>query len=201
MVCVPFPAILKLTTYRQTNIDLIAAELHRQAKPGDLIVVSPFFLGITFDRYFKGPAAWTTLPPVDDHRFLRLDLFKKALCSKPLLQSVLDRVARTLATGHTLWLVGDWPPQKPEEPAPPELPDPPSPGQPLGFTEGRRYAYVWERQTVFLIAVHTEHASVVPVQSATPVSEVEKVRLIQVTGWRGERGADSSTALKQCLAP
>ena len=41
MVCVPFPAILKLAQYRHTNIDLIAAELHRQAKPGDLILVSP----------------------------------------------------------------------------------------------------------------------------------------------------------------
>jgi hypothetical protein len=188
MVCVPFPAILKLAKYRQTNIDLITAELRQQAKPGDLILVSPFFLGITFDRYFKGQAAWTTLPPVDDHRFLRLDQFKQALCSKPLLQSVLDRVARTLATGHTLWLVGDWPPQKPGETAPPELPDPPPPGQPFGFAEGSRCTRAWERQTVFLIATRAERAGVVPVQPATLVSETEKVRLIRATGWRGARG-------------
>jgi hypothetical protein len=188
MVCVAFPAILKLARYRQTNIDLIAAELHRQSKPGDLILVSPFFFGITFDRYFRGPAAWTTLPPIDDLRFHRIDLLRTGLCSKPLLQSVLDRVARTLTSGHTLWMVGDWPPPQPGESAPPDLPDPPPPGQPFGFAESSLCTYVWERQTVYLIATHAEHAAAVPVQPATPVSEVENVRLIRANGWRGGSG-------------
>jgi hypothetical protein len=186
MVCLPFPATLKLAKYRQTNIDLIADELQREAKPGDLILVSPFFLGITFDRYFKGPVAWTTLPPIDDHRFYRMDQVRNGLCSKPLLRSVLARMAHALASGHTLWMVGNWPPPQPGETVPPDLPDPPQPGQPFGFAESSQCTYAWERQAVHLIATRAAHAGVIPVQPATPVSEAEKVRLIRASGWRGE---------------
>jgi hypothetical protein len=188
MVCVPFSAILKLAKYRQTNIDLIAVELHTQAKPGDLILVSPFFFGITFDRYFKSPVAWTTLPPIDDNRFHRIDLLRNGLCSKPLLKSVLDRVSHTLAAGHSVWMVGNWPPPQPGETAPPDLPEPPQPGQRFGFAESSLCTHVWERQTVFFIATHAEHAAAVPVQPATPISEVENVRLIKATGYRSGPG-------------
>jgi hypothetical protein len=186
MVFVPFPAIWKLVEYRQTNIDLIAAELNQQAKPGDLILVSPFFFGITFDRYYKGPVAWTTLPPMNDHRFHRIDLLRQTLCSKPLLKNVLTQAERSLASGHTLWLVGMWPPLQPGETAPPDLPEPPQPGQSFGFAESSMCTYIWERQIVYLTATRARHGAVVPVQPTIPISEVENVRLIKVNGWRAE---------------
>src|SRR5208282_4876517 len=62
MVGLQFPTTLKVAEYRQTNIDWIAAELQQQAKPGDFIVVYPFYCGITFQRYYRGQVPWTTLP-------------------------------------------------------------------------------------------------------------------------------------------
>jgi hypothetical protein len=188
MVCAPFPAVWKAVHARQTNVDLVAAELQRQAKPGDLILVHPFFLGITFDRYYKGPVSWSTLPPVADHRVHRMDLLLQGLCSKPLLQSTLDRMTNALSSGHDVWLVGDWPPPQPGEAAPPELPDSPPPGQPFGWAESSLCTQIWERQAALLIGTRAQHAARVPVQPAVPISEVENARLIQVAGWRGEPG-------------
>jgi hypothetical protein len=184
MVCLPFPAVWRSAHARQTNVDLVAAQLQQHAKPGDLILVSPYFFGITFDRYYKGSVAWTTLPPIRDQRFHRFDLLGEALCSKALLDNVLSRMANTLASGHELWLVGDWPPPQPGEAAPPELPDAPPPGQHLDFDESSFCTFVWERQAAFLVGTRAQHAARVPVQPATPISEVEDARLIRVRGWR-----------------
>src|SRR6185295_7829631 len=35
---------------RETNIDLIAYELNREARPNDLVVVNPWSFGISFNR-------------------------------------------------------------------------------------------------------------------------------------------------------
>ena len=38
---------------RQTPMDLVAAQLEKRATSGDVIVVAPWYLGISFDRYYK----------------------------------------------------------------------------------------------------------------------------------------------------
>jgi hypothetical protein len=186
MAGVPFPASLKLAKVRRTNLDLIAAELQRQAKPGDCIVVTPFFYGITFERYFKGRVEWTTLPPFEDHRFYHGDQLKERLCSKPLLKRVLQEVTQALATGHTVWVVGEWPRPQPGETTPPELPAASGPDERFGFSEASFCTYAWERQAAFLIATRAEQMVVVPVEPGIPICEAEHVRLIRATGWRGE---------------
>lgn len=185
MVCVPFPAVLKLARYRQTNIDVIAAELHRHAQPGDFIVVSPCYCGITFDRYYKGPAVWTTLPPVDDHRFHRTDLMKERLSSKLLLQGVLDQAAQTLSSGHTLWVVAALSPPEAGEIEPPELPPATLPGQPFGYVEGCVRGYIWERQVAHLIDTRAEHLEVI-VNPQPSIIQQEELPLVKASGWRGE---------------
>ena len=185
MVCVPFPEVLKFARYRQTNIDVIAAELHRHARHGDFIVVSPCYCGITFARYYKGPVAWTTLPPVDDHRFHRTDLMKERLSSKPLLQSVLDQAARALSSGHTLWVVAALSPPEPGEVEPPELPPATLPGQPFGYVEGCVRGYIWERQVAHLIDTRAEHVEVI-VNPQPSIVQQEELPLVKASGWRGE---------------
>ena len=43
---------------RMTNLDLMASTLEAEARPDDLIVVLPWYCGITFQRYYRGPAPW-----------------------------------------------------------------------------------------------------------------------------------------------
>jgi len=59
---------------RFTNVDLLAARVTAAAAPGDFVLVTPWFCGISFARYFHGPASWETLPPISDHVTHRYDL-------------------------------------------------------------------------------------------------------------------------------
>src|SRR5207247_3463844 len=49
---------------RQTNVDLIAAGLSSEVAQNDYVLVYPFYCGVTFKRYYKATASWTTVPPL-----------------------------------------------------------------------------------------------------------------------------------------
>ena len=91
---------------RQTNVDVIAKALNAQAAEGDLIVVSPWHIGLTFNWYYHGKAEWMTLPPISDMRTSRFDLAKVRLMEDQPIRDLLDGAERTLKSGHRLWLVG-----------------------------------------------------------------------------------------------
>jgi hypothetical protein len=189
VVCAMFPTTHKLAKYRQTNIDLVAAELQARAKPGDLIVVSPAYCGITFARYYKGRVDWTTLPPMDDHRCHRVDLLKQNLCSRAQLEGVLDRGARTLQSGHTVWLVGSLSQPAPGEATPPDLPPEPAPGQPFGYDDGILRGYIWDRQVAHFLETRAASLALVRLSATPPVIPEENLPLFEVRGWRVEPGA------------
>jgi hypothetical protein len=184
VVCGMLPTTLKLSKYRQTNVDLIAAELQRRAQPGDMIVVSPAYCGITFARYFKAPIAWTSLPPVGDYSCHRADLVKQSLCSKPLLTHVLDQAARTLQSGHALWIVGSLSPPEPGESVPPDLPPEPAPGEPFGYLEGCIRGYIWERQVAHLLDTRAQTVNPIACRPAAGVIPQEDLPLLEARGWR-----------------
>jgi hypothetical protein len=189
VICAMFPTTLRSTEYRQTNIDLIAAELQQRAKPGDFIVVSPAYCGITFARYYRAQAAWTTLPPVEDYRCHRTDLLKANLGSQPLLKKVLDQAARTLQSGRALWIVGSLSPAEPGESAPPDLPPDPAPGQSFGYVEGCLRGYIWERQMAHLLDTRAQKVNPIACRPPTGVIPQEDLPLLEARGWRGEQPA------------
>jgi hypothetical protein len=91
---------------RQTGVDLAAAVLRDSAQRGDLVVVVPWHMGITFQRYYDGPAAWTTIPPLVDLRIHRYDLIKDAIADGHAGEPVAARVSATLASGGRVWVLG-----------------------------------------------------------------------------------------------
>jgi hypothetical protein len=179
-----FPGTLKLVKYRQTNVDLIAAELRAKAGPGDFIIVTRWYCGITFGRYYHGKAGWATLPPITDNRFHRYDLFKQALCMPTPIQPILDRAAQALASGHALWIVGPLPQPRSDQPTPPELPPAPIPGRSWSELDNL-YVKVWRAQTSYFVANHARQAEVLRVGSGVPVSPYEELGLMRITGWQG----------------
>ena len=50
LICLPLRATDRSVRQRQTNIDLVAARVGAEAKPGDLILVHPWYYGVTFNR-------------------------------------------------------------------------------------------------------------------------------------------------------
>jgi hypothetical protein len=179
MAFVPLITGVRLAQYRQTNIDLIAAHLREQANPGDLILVYPWYCGVTFNRYYQGGAPWTTLPALADSRSHRYDLLQEKLAAKAPIKPVLDRLAQTLSSGHRLWIVGDLPLPEPGETAPPDLP--PAPDGPYGWADAP-YSYVWGRQAQHFIAALGGQPKVIAVGGGDAVSPYETASLAVVSG-------------------
>jgi len=175
------PAALPRLRMRMTNADLVARRLAVAAAGGDLVVVSPWHFGISFDRYYRGPASWMTLPQVADHQMHRHDLLMARLAAPHPIDDVLQAARRTLAGGHRVWLVGELrlpPPGR----QPPILP--PAPGTSWGWDD-LPYGISWELQLGALLRDHATSLREVPVPSTDPVSPLEHMPLAVADGWRG----------------
>ncbi len=165
---------------RQTNADLVARRLERAAAPRDLVVVIPWYDGVSFARYYRGAAPWTTLPEIADHRFHRYDLLRAKLAARAPLADLLQAVAATLRAGHRVWLVG-----RPRWPRRGEIvaERPPAPRSADGWHD-QPYIIDWSRQLGAFLESHARSTAVVPVAVDAPVSGLEDLSLVVVEGWR-----------------
>ena len=132
--------VIPRVRYRLTTTDLIARDLGEATQPGDLVVVTPWYVGITFGRYYQGPAEWTNLPDVDhiDHHLGYEELKEKVmpLAADVGIEKELQKIESTLARGGKIWWVG---PMKPL-----------SPGQaPLVLSGGPDPKYGW-RESAYM---------------------------------------------------
>jgi hypothetical protein len=165
---------------RRTNVDLLAARLEALSTRDDLIVVYPWWPGMTFARYYKGPTPWVTLPDIPEHDLHRYDAVKEKMLEPESIRPVLDRIVNTLRAGQRVWLVGQLgflsPGEEPGYLAPP-------PQGWLGWNE-TPYLTLWSRQVAFLIQRRAERISQVAVPSGGPVSHYENLPLFVAQGWR-----------------
>jgi hypothetical protein len=92
---------------RMTNVDLVAAALSSRVAPKDYVIVHPWYCGVTFERYYKGAASWTTLPPLEDYTLQRWDLFRAKMGTKDLSAPVVQPIVSTLQSGNRVWFVGN----------------------------------------------------------------------------------------------
>jgi len=175
------PAAAPQLRVRQTNLDLVAAEVGRTAGPGDLVVVTHWFFGVTFHRYYSGRAPWMTIPPLEDTRIHRYDLLKR-LMEHPegVHTKALAAISRTLAAGGRVFLVGGLPAlSKGETPVPP----PPAPAAGFGW-DVHAYTDRWERLVVASCQEHVVEVKEVPVPAPGPVIDYEKAPLYELRGWQ-----------------
>ena len=175
-----FPAWREVQT-RQTNVDVIAAQLQSLAGPEDLILINTWNYGIPFRRYYHGLTSTATIPPMEDLRFHRCDLVKRQMMSPDPMAPVLQKMDETLRSGHTIWLIGSLdfvPPGKEPQVIPPGY------DGPNGWVGGNFYA-AWALQAGFLVQSHALHFERVRVPLAQPVSHYENLPLSAIRGWRG----------------
>jgi hypothetical protein len=165
---------------RMTNADLVARRLASVAAPDDLVLVSPWYYGVSFDRYYRGPASWMTLPDLPEHGIHRYDLVKAKLAAAHPIDDVLAAAQRTLSGGHRVWLVGQLRLPPPGQ-APPVLP--PAPASPDGWHDFP-YVQSWALQLGAMLRAHAGALARVPVPSPDPVSPLEDMTLAVAAGWR-----------------
>jgi hypothetical protein len=163
---------------RQTNVDLIAARLSTAVAPNDYVIVHPFYCGVTFKRYYKVAAPWTTLPPLEDYALMRYDLLKAKMQTKDPIAPVIDRITSTLQSGNRVWVVGDMP--FTQKPVPEILP---APNNAWGWLD-EPYSFYWGAQVNQLLSAHSGRATVVIAPSTNCVNPFENLPVTVVTGWK-----------------
>ena len=186
LIAIPFAQ--RDLNYRLTNLDTLARRLATEAAPNDLIIVSPWPFGISFDRYFKGATPWTTLPPLADHSTHRFDLVKAQMGNTNAIRPVLDQMAGTLQAGRRVWVVGTVRIPTPDTPPPVELPPPP-----LKFTGwlDSPYSMAWTAQAVWFLNQHSLRFECVADATNANVSFYENAALLAATGWKNPEPATS----------
>jgi hypothetical protein len=163
---------------RQTSIDIIARMLQEKASPGDLIVVNPWFFGLSFNRYYTGTVPWLMVPNVSERRLQRNDLFKAKMMSPDPIGDVIFEMRRTMQAGNTVWLLGgaDLPPSS----GPLELP--PAPQSQYGWSNDA-YRLAWSQQLGAFTQKHSLNASVMSAPEGR-YNDAENPPVYVMSGWR-----------------
>ena len=178
LVFFPFAAWPKIIE-RQTNIDLIAQKLQKDAGPNDLIVLNPWSLGVSFNWYYHGPTRWVTVPIISEHRIHRFDLVKAKMMMSFPLDDLEHEISSSLQSGNRVWFVGAVPKLQPGQTplSPLAAPDPE-----FGW-QVYIYRKAWSQQLGVFIRRHALRAKVV-LRPGAKINELENVPLWTADGWR-----------------
>lgn len=163
---------------RHTNVDRIAALLNQRTTSGDVVVVSPYYYGITFGRYFHGAADWMALPNGDRPRIHRTDRVRDAMLQDDAIAPVRARVGVALASGHRVFLVLDQPIFRlpPALPARPLVPDPV-----FGWHSGSSFRF-WGLALGYELQLLSLRGEPIEIPGDEDVASYERMLLIEV--WR-----------------
>ena len=176
------PSVYSELRWRQSNGDLIAAQVSKAAVAGDLIIVNTWYYGVTFAHYYHGTAEWTTLPATGSYRFQRYDLIMEKMQTPHAIAPVLEQARAALQSGHRVWIVGSLaaPPLGAPMPADPPI----APHGPSGWLDAPYYA-IWEYQLGWYIQNHAANVTfyVPEATNAIAVNVFENMGLVAFRGW------------------
>lgn len=181
--------VWKAAHLRRTNLDAVAQRIAREAQPGDLILVNPFYLAPGFRYQYHGPARWSILPlasdPEDPSWFPSYAAMIKRRMSTPnVLRQTLEEIRATLSSEHRVWFPGGLAIEA-SGTAPADLPA--APNSPLGW-DSNAYVARWSAQVGHFIHTHSRW-QFDPMKLPCPVSPLEDMPLVWAEGWK-EEGVD-----------
>ena len=162
----------------QTNVDIVAAHLFANASPADLVVVYPWFYGVSFAYYDRGPADAMTIPPLADVRAHRYDLVKSAMLDPDPLWPLIERLQSVLSSGGRVWVVGELP-RVPAFARITRLGPPPLPGTQWSSDP---YEARWSQEVSQFLAAHTTNRRSVPIPRASDALEAPALTMFE--GWK-----------------
>lgn len=164
-----------------TDIDLVVERLETRVAPGDYVIVTPWFTGITFNHYYGKRTDWDTLPPISDHTMHRYDLVLEQMERTNSLDPVLEKIKVTLQSGNHVWVVGTLPDWRTNDVEPQTLPPPPLPG--TGWSD-TAYNGSWAARTGDFLHRHSlELQADPPIGDGAPNMQ-ENATLYTAQGWR-----------------
>jgi hypothetical protein len=175
------PSIAAQAFVRRTNADLVATAVAQTATNEDFVLVSPYFYAVSFQRYYHGAAPWTALPSVNDYSLHRWDLLKRAMETPDAVANALGQAKATLDAGHTVYLVGGFPPGA----ASPPLSLGAAPSSPAGWSF-QAYVRNWGQQASYVVHQHATHAAYFQLRESMPISPLECLRVLAVSGRKSD---------------
>lgn len=167
---------------RMTNVDVAARAIASEAQSNDLVIVVPWYLGVSFARYDSGSTPMMTVPNIRFHRFHRYDLIAEEMQRDDqtrTLESVIEQIHATLAGGNRIFLVSDGPVWKLREP---QILLPPA----NIATEGWRSPLYHQQWSALVGSTLREHADSISPQILDSLNQAggyENVRLTIIRGW------------------
>jgi hypothetical protein len=99
-------AMVRVAMCRQTNVDLASRFLEANTKPSDLILISPWYLGVSFDYHFRGTSRWMTMPVMGDLSIHRYDEYVANARDPNRNNEIPAAIAKTYREGGDVWYVG-----------------------------------------------------------------------------------------------
>jgi hypothetical protein len=191
-VVLAIPAARNDLNWRFTNVDQLTRQLIAKARPGDFIAVSPWYCGISFNRYYQGPVSWDTLPPLMDHSSHRYDLVKEQMQTPHAIRPVLNRIATALQTGHRAWFVATTgiPQSGATHTADPPLP----PLKGTGWGDPP-YNSAWAAQAAEFLRDHSRRFTQINFATGENVAP-ENLQLFMAEGWQSSTNFDVSINAK-----
>ena len=173
------PAIQNLKL-RMTSMDLIASAIERQAGADDLVIVNPWYYGVSLTRYYHGRAPWRTFPSLPETALHRYDLLKERMQRPETIDEDVARISATLQRGGRVWFVGD---AHEVDPGVVVIHLPPAPLPRTGWSSVP-YLSNWSHQLMAILQEHPRQADLVPIQSDQLISPFESPRLAVFQGWQ-----------------
>ncbi len=161
----------------QSNMDIVAAALATRVAPGDVVVASPWYYGVSLSRYHRASAGLRTIPPMPDVRVHRYDLLKSAMQTPAVLDPLLAELRTVLAAGGRVWIVGPTA----------RMPDAPHgrlPPPPLAKTGWQSAPYEWNWMCEAGSLLVARAATVTQIPLANRGGPYEDAGLLMLQGWR-----------------
>ena len=182
LAAVMFPFAWTLAPARYTNVDLIAAAMEEHAAEDDLIILNPYWFGISFQHYYQGKTKWVAIPPIDDLTINRFDLLKDQMTTLNPLTDLWVEIEQKLRAGKRVWVIGQLLYPKGELP----YFFPPAPNGPAGWHLDA-YLVSWSAQLGYFLREHSVQSGVVPLSAMNGIQFIPgvEVPVVQISqGWR-----------------
>ena len=93
------------TRLLRTNADVLAAVIESGARAQDVVIIAPWFLNTSFQRYYHGAAPWVTIPDLEKHPMIRYDLIKLKILDGDSNRNLGDLLDRVFKADGSVWFV------------------------------------------------------------------------------------------------
>jgi hypothetical protein len=159
---------------RRSNIPQASALLQSLSHPGDLVILSPWNLAISFQRYYHGPASVACVPPLGLPPYQNYALLIPMVQNPHAMDPLITKANDTLRSGHIVFVVGDFGPWSPDRAYP-------MANNSFRWDEGK-YDDLWQRQLAFASKRHAELCTPLDDQR-DDVSVYERPQAMAMSGW------------------